>query len=88
VPHGIAPRRIRSRSRFQTLQRKPLRRLEIAHAVLVMNRERFGRLAAHVRRTSRHVEQIAPAVGRFAEATAATRQDRQRAQRLGPNRVR
>ena len=58
MPHGIAPRRLRSR--FQTLQRKQSRGDQIPIPVLVMNRERLGRFTPDVCRAAWHVEQLPP----------------------------
>ena len=49
MPHGIAPRLLRSR--VQTLQRKHVCGRKVAVPVLVMNRERFGGLTPERSRT-------------------------------------
>ena len=75
MPKGIAARRIGPR--LQALQRKHLRRREVTVAVLVVNRERLGRFTCDPRRTPRHLQQPAPAVGRVFEATSPPRRERE-----------
>ena len=59
----------------QTPQRERLRQRQIAHAVLVVNRQRLGRLAHDRRRTAAHLEQLPPAARppRRAAARGGTR---------------
>jgi hypothetical protein len=96
MPQGIAaagppPRRpilpaVR-RLQFQALQRERLRRRQIAVTVLVVYRERLAGLPGRRTRTIRHLEQLAPALGRCLELTAPARGKRERAERFGPDRA-
>src|SRR5438094_4396125 len=67
---------------FQTPQRKRFRRRQIADAMLVMNRERLGRLARGGGRTFGHVEHLPPASRRVVVLARAPKHDRESAQRL------
>jgi hypothetical protein len=68
MPRGIVFRSSRN------LQRKHLRRGEIAHAMLVMDGERLVGLARRGRRARGHVQQPPPAGRRIVELTRATQQ--------------
>ena len=63
MPDGVLPARVRAV--FQTAQREVLRRREIAHAMLVMDRERGGRFARDRRGHAADLEDLPPAGGRL-----------------------
>ena len=75
----------RLRLELQAQQRKRFRRAEIAHAMLVVDRERFARLAGERRRTAAHIDDLLPAPGGFVVLTRTPRCDRKSSQCLGPD---
>ena len=64
-------------SLFQTPQRKRFRRVQIAHAVLVMDRERLVRFARQPRRAPVGVKETPPVGGGLFESTLASKADSQ-----------
>jgi len=66
----------------QTLQRKRLRRGEIADAMLVMDRERLVGFARCARGARGDLEQTPRAVSRFVVLTRAAQQGREHPQRV------
>jgi hypothetical protein len=79
--------RFSSRFDLQILQRKRSRGHEVAEAMLVMDRERFGGLGGNVDRAAAHVEQRLPAACGFVEAARVTPRQGQRAKGVDFDRI-
>jgi len=84
MPHGVVPALsvLPVSLASQTSQRKRLRTDQIAHAVLVMNRERLVGLAGERGRACRRFEQLPPTPGGLLVPPGSTMEQRQRPQRL------
>ena len=84
MPDGVLPALVRAV--FQAAQGEVLRRREIAHAMLMMDRERGARFTSDVARARPDVEDLPPAAGRLVVRTRAAEHQRERTERFDVNR--